>query len=377
MRMRNKCAVIILIIYSLSACKETDRKLQQLPGGQYAQGFSVVRNGGITSLTIRDPWEKARNIGITYLLADREMDLPEAQKGQQIIRTPVQRIVCMSSSHIAFLDALGELNKITGISGSRYISNPAVKENINSGKIRDVGYGHNLNYEEIIRQQPDLVMLYGVDREITGTVEKLEDLGISAVLNAEYLESDPLGKAEWIRFVACFFNREAKADSLFRATESRYKKLAGMALAAKSSPRVMVGLPFRDSWWIPGGKSYLAQLIADAGGKYVADSDSSHESFVISLEEAFLLSSEADIWINVGNVKSREEILMEDSRFSSFPLYKKGRIYNNNRISTPAGGNDFWESGTLHPDMVLSDLIRIFHPELLPADTLTYYREIL
>ncbi len=373
--MKNKWPLIILIIYSLSACIETDRKLQQFPGGHYAQGFSVAHNGKITSLTVRDPWEKARNIGITYILSNR--DIPDVQKGKQAIRTPVQRIICMSSSHIAFLNELGELDKLTGISGSRYISNPVVKEKVDGGKIRDVGYGHNLNYEEIIRQEPDLVMLYGVDQEITGIMEKLSDLGISAVLNAEYLESNPLGKAEWIRFVACFFNKEALADSLFRITESRYKELARMALKAKSSPRVMVGLPYRDSWWIPGGKSYLAQLIADAGGKYVADSNNSHESFVISLEEAFLLSSEADIWINVGNVKSRDEILADDSRFSNFPLLKKGRIFNNNRISTPAGGNDFWESGTIHPDLVLSDLIRIFHPELLPADSLTYYREVL
>jgi iron complex transport system substrate-binding protein len=138
----------------------------------------------------------------------------------------------------------------------------------------------------------------------------------------------------------------------------------------------MTGMPYRDAWWVPGGRSYLANLIGDAGGNYIFNENDSHESFVISMEEAIIRSSSADFWIHTGMVSGKDEILAADTRFAGFTMFRQAHIYNNNRRSTPGGGNDFWESGTVFPDRILADLIRIFHPGLLPADSLTYYIEI-
>jgi iron complex transport system substrate-binding protein len=265
---------------------------------------------------------------------------------------------------------------VTGVSGSRYITGQAIRRRISEGKTTDVGYGQNLNFEEIIRQKPDLVMVYGVDSEITGYLDKFRDLGIPTVLVAEYLEETPLGKAEWVRFVAEFFMKGAAGDSIFSSIERNYTLLAEKALHVKKRPVVMVGLPYRETWWVPGGKSYLARLIEDAGGEYTGRENSSHESYVISMEEAITISSRADIWINTGTLSSKEEILASDSRFSKLPLYTDARIYNNNKNATSAGGMDFWESGTMHPDLILGDLIRILHPGLLPDAPFHYYQEI-
>jgi iron complex transport system substrate-binding protein len=307
---------------------------------------------------------------------DRKEPIPDSLSGKVIIPVPVNRVICLSTSHLAFLEQLGELAKVTGISGARYVSNPSIQKGIREGVIKDVGYGSNLNYEEIIRQKPDLVLVYGVDAEISGCLDKFRELQIPAVIVAEYLEPNPLGKAEWIKLVAPFFRKEDMADSLYDLTERRYLKWCGVAAGLPERPAVMVGLPYRDSWWIPGGESYMARLIADAGGNYLGRNNASRESSVISMEDAIHLFSPAEFWINAGMINRKSEILALDQRFERLAFYRKARIFNNNKLSTPAGGMDFWESGTVKPDLILRDLITIFHPGILPSDSLTYYQEI-
>jgi iron complex transport system substrate-binding protein len=368
--------ILFFLFFSCQAPREKTGSYCKAPSNQYAHGFSVTRIAQGYKLIARNPWENAKNIELSYYLIDKQVRIPDSLKNRTIIKTPVERIICLSTSHLAYLDLLNELDKVTGISGSHYISNAYVNKRIQEGIINDVGYGSNLNYEEIIRQKPDLVLVYGVGGEISGYLEKFRDLGIPAVIMAEYLEDTPLGKAEWLKFIARFFNKEKLADSLFLKVEGRYQQLVGLTSELKMKPGVMVGLPYRDSWWIPGGQSYLARLIADAGGHFLAGDNTSHESYVISMEDAIQLFSGAEIWINTGMVTRKSGILAMDKRFEKLPFFRNARIYNNNNRFTPAGGMDFWESGTVQPDVILGDLIRIFHPGLLPHDTLFYYCEI-
>ncbi len=367
---------MVFLLITLTACHKPEAGESGHGGNRYAGGFSILQEGELVRILVSNPWSSARNVKMEYVLAGPGDSIPASHAGKTIIRLPVRRVICLSTSHLAFLEALGETGKVTGISGSGYVSNPSLRERIARGEVFDVGYGRNLDYEEILRQKPDLVLVYGVDSEIAGFLEKFRDLGIPAVICGEYLEESPLGKAEWIRFVAAFFGKEPLADSLFRQVETAYLELARQAAGARPSPVVMVGLPYRDTWWIPGGRSYLARLIADAGGNYVGASGRSRESCVISMEEALVKSSGAGFWIHTGMVSTRGEILGTDPRLGSFPLFRQGKIYNNNRRVTPGGGNDFWEGGTFRPDLVLADLVRIFHPGLLPDDTLTYYKEV-
>ena len=343
---------------------------------QYALGFSIAESDYGYNLRVENPWENARNVQIEYHLLMQNIAVPDSLRKKNIIRIPVTRVICLSTSHLAFLDMLDALVSVRGISGSHYISNPFINDGIAKGVISDVGYGSNLNYEEIIRLKPDLILVYGVDSEVSGYLEKFRELGIPAVIMAEYLEESPLGKAEWIRFAASFFGKEKLADSLFLQMEKSYNQLAGLVSDLPDKPGVMVGLPYRDAWWIPGGRSYMARLITDAGGKYLGGKNHSRESFVVSMEEAIRLFSDAEVWLNTGMVAQKSEILRMDSRFEKLPFYRLARIYNNNKRSTSAGGMDFWESGTVQPDKILADMIRIFHPGFLPGDSLTYYREI-
>ncbi len=369
---------VFLILLFLSSCTNRNKnsKITRNPTSHYATGFEMADCGGFKKITVFDPWEKASGISFTYYLFHKNQSVPDSLKNKRIIFTPVERVICLSTSHVAFIAALGEGDKIRGVSGSRYISHPEVAKKIASGEIVDVGYDNNLNYERILQQEPDLVMVYGVSSEVTAYVRKMEDLGLNVFYVAEYLEESPLGKAEWIKCLAPLFGKEKEADVFFSQIEGNYVRLKKKAAEASGTPDVLVGLPYRDSWWIPGGESYLAHLIEDAGGNYIGKNNDSHESYVISFENALAMAHGAEVWINTGSVCSREEILATDERFASFPSFNSARIYNNNNRMSLSGGNDFWESGTIYPDKILHDFIVIFHPGLLGNSELYYYRKI-
>jgi iron complex transport system substrate-binding protein len=341
----------------------------------YAHGFQIEQTGDVTRVTVFNPWEKADNVSIRYFLVEKNKPVPDSLADERIIRTPVERVICLSTTHIGFLDALEETATVIGISGSQYVSSENIRKRMEKGEVSDVGYGQNLNYELIVSQKPELVMVYGIGSEVTSYVQKLEELGIAAVMVAEYLEETPLGKAEWIKFIGAFFQKEKEAQHFFEQVESEYHRLKKLAAETTEKPKVLVGSPYKDSWWIPGGNSYLANLISDAGGDYLGKENPSNESYVISFEHALTFANEADVWINMGNQASKDEILNTDERFKNFGVFKNGRLFNNIKQLNKHGGNDFWESGTVNPHVVLHDLIAVFHPELVEKE-MVYYQEI-
>lgn len=366
----------LILTLLLEGCLTPAKKMQATKNSNhFARGFQFEKEGDITHLTVFNPWEKARNVKFDYYLVNRKKAVPDSLQSKTIIRTPVKRIICLSTSHLGFIDVLGENQSVVGISGAQYVSNSEIQQRIRQGEAVDVGYGQNLNYEVIVKQQPDLVMVYGVGSEVTSYTQKLEELGIPVIMNAEYLEEAPLGKAEWIKFMGAFFEKEAEAEIYFGEVEENYLSLEKMVDNKKERPKVMVGAPYKDSWWVPGGNSYLGNLIHDAGGDYLGKDNRSHESYIISFENALSWGNQADIWINMGNLASKREILATDSRFKNFRVLTNGKIFNNNKRLSEQGGNDFWESGTVHPDLILRDLITVFYPGLI-SEEMVYYQQI-
>jgi len=367
---------IFILLSALTGCSgRQNQNTDRIKSNKYAQGFRLIKNENITKLSVFNPWEKAENISVDYFLHPKGSLLPDSLSDQKVIKTPVKRVVCLSTTHIAFLNELDEINSIVGISGSQYVSNPKLRKRIEAGEVPDVGYGQNLNYEQIVSQQPDLVMVYGVGSEVTSFTQKLEEMGIPVILIAEYLEENPLGKAEWIKFIGALFEKEKKASTFFSQVEEEYLELKQLATGETNQPKVLVGSPYNDTWWVPGGNSYMANLIADAGGDYLGKDNQSNESFAISFENALVWGSQADVWINMGNLSSKKEISDTDERFKNFNVFNEGQIFNNIKKLNPHGGNEFWESGTVNPHLVLRDLIHIFHPNLIQEEMI-YYSEI-
>lgn len=378
--------ILILFLVSVASCKRSDGELHSGNKTElneiakieikHAKGFTISEINGITRLSVLDPWQGARNISYDYYLIKNGQSPPPGVSPFQVIKVPVQNIVCLSTTHIGFIDLLGETEKITAIAGGNYVSNPLVIERLESGLIKDIGYDQNLNYEMLVKLRSDVVMVYGIGSETAGYLNKLKDLGIKIIFNAEYLEETPLGKAEWLKFAACLFQKEDLAGELFSEIEKEYFFLQELASKASYRPGVLINLPWKGSWHMAGGRSFFAEMIRDAGGRYLWEENTAKESFPVDIEIVFQRAKEAEIWLNAGNANSINDILAEDSRLKVLSPLKVNRVFNNNARLSSLGGNDYWEKGITEPQVILKDLIHIIHPELLPSHQLVYYKKL-
>jgi len=342
---------------------------------EIAKRVTLIRSQGYSQLRVLDPWQGADGVVQEWYLVPRGSVPPEGADSSKIISVPLKKIVCMSTTHLAMINALGERNSVCGFSGTRYIYDPSLRELVKNGKISEIGYDDNIDKEKIISLSPDLVMIYGIGSESAGYLAKLQNLGIRIVFNADYLEDDPLGKAEWIKVIGALYCRDAMADSIFSELRDRYLGLKAVIDAGiKLRKKVLLGMPFKDTWFISPGNSYISALIRDAGGEYLWDDKNSRVSMPMALEAVYSRAVNADFWLNAGNVNSRAEITAIDARLGNLPCFLEGNIYNNNNRLSQEGGNDYWESGCISPDLILKDIGAILHPELFREHKLFYYR---
>jgi iron complex transport system substrate-binding protein len=342
----------------------------------FAKGFTLKVNDQNTVLTVRNPWQNAKGVEFNYLLSDTVKSSAIIDEHSWVIKTPVHSVICLSTTHVGFIEYINEIGSITGISGKSYIVNDEIQTGIKHGLIADVGYDENLNYELILKIKPDVVFAYGVSVTITNTVKKLNELGIPVILIGEYLEQAPLAKMEWVKVFAACYGQIALASRKFDSTASNYERLARLASDVKYKPAVLLGLPWRGTWYISGSKSYIARLIKDAGGKYIWDHLDFNESRPIGLEKIYENALTAAFWLNPGEALSKNDIVSVDERFMHLPSFRNDKVFNNNNRLVESGGNAFFESGVVEPDIILSDLICILHPQLLPSHRLKYYRKL-
>jgi len=377
-----RACLFVLFVLLHAAC----RQAPEPAGGQdqdrenaytrYASGFRVSEEPAYKKVTVLNPWQYSRDVSYSYILFPRGAAPPDSLDHLPWIATPVERVVALSTTHVAMIDQLGQAGSLVGVSGSDFIYAPGIRERINSGKTKDVGYGQSLDYESIVGINPDVLFIYGVEGNVVATLEKLTELGVPVVFCGEYLESHPLGKAEWIKFFSLFFDQEEEAAAFFQHIDSSYTHLAKLASRAEEKPRVLTGLPWKDTWHMAGGKSFAARLIEDAGADFLWSDNSSTQALPLDLESVYLRAVEADVWINPGAAASLEDIGRLDERFLDLGVVRQAQVFNNNLRTTAAGGNDYWESGTVRPDLVLADLISVFHPDLLADHRLVYYRQL-
>ncbi len=372
----------IPILFVLSSCVrkveadgDTNGRIEN-PGTRYATRFSFTDVGDCQLLRVFNPWQNSEGMTFTYLLGGRNDLVPDSLREFPFIKVPVRRVVTMSTTHVAMISHLGMEGSIQGASGTAYIYNSEIRERDDAGLLREVGYNQGLNYEAIVALDPDVVFFYGVEGNVTTAAEKLKEMGIQVVYCAEYLENHPLGKAEWIRFFSRFYDLGEEADLLFDAVDSSYNSLLNATSELEKKPSVMIGLPWKDTWYVSGGRSFASRLIGDAGGDYLWKDDASSEAIPLDLESVYSRAVNADVWINPGVAGSLEELVRFDSRFAMLTVMEKGHVFNNNARMSPGGGNDYWESGTVRPDLILADLISIFHPGLLTDHTMFYYKKL-
>ncbi len=342
----------------------------------YATGFAVEYHNHYKVVTIKNPWQNAKT-QFQYVLVHCGTPTPSGFNQAQIITVPVNSVVALSTTHLPHLAKLGLVDKLIGISNTQQVNTPAVIERIKEGKITQVGNNSNVDLEKLLALNPDLITTFGTGNSQTDSYGKLTEAGLKVGINAEYMEDTPLGRSEWLKFTALFFNQEEKAENIFQEIADKYTQIATKAQSVKNRPTVFVGFNFKGTWFMPGGKSYVAKYLNDAGGNYLWNDDQSNGSLPLSFEVVLDRAAKADYWLNSRQSwQSLKDVVAEDSRYGDFKAVKTGNIYNNNARVNADGGNDYWEGGISNPDIVLADLIKILHPELLPEHQLFYYREL-
>lgn len=342
-----------------------------------AEGFEILStDGASTVLRVLSPWQGAEGVVKEVFISRDGESAPEGFGGVTVEAAPA-RVVCMSSSHIAFIDALGATESVVGVSGAEYISNPHIQEGIASGEVHEVGYDSNINYERLASLRPDVVLIYGTSGENGAVTAKLSELNIPYIYIADHAERSPLGKSEWVVALGELLDRREEAEELFGEIAERYESLRLRMLDIEYRPKVMLNSPYKDVWFVPADDSYVVRLIEDAGGEWLAGGDNaSKSSRPISGESAFVYLSEADYWLNPNAARTMAQLVGENPKFATTKVVGQGNVYNCTARSTAAGGSDFWESGALRADLVLADLVAILHPEVAEGHTLYYYEQL-
>jgi len=378
----------ILIILSLIACERTktiktkkknittsrNNEHNYFSKIKYAKGFDIKTNTkGYKELTVLNPWHKGEILQKLYLV-QRNSNITTPTDGTRI-EVPIRSIASLSNTQIGILKSLDEDNKIIAVSVTDNIYDKKLVLRISKGEIIGLGHAANLNFEKIIDLSPELTMLTAYINK-SPVQKKLEQAGLSIVYNIEWMESTPLARAEWCKYIACFFNKEKEADKIFNTIEKKYIDAKNLLLTTTTKPSIIAGSQFKGIWYTPNKNSYMARLLEDAGGDYPWVSKETKGSIPLNFETVYDKQENADIWINPGEFTSLKQMLNSDKRYSLFKAFEKKQIFSKTKRINHKGANDYWESGVMKPDIILKDFIKIIHPEKLAEYELYYYKKL-
>lgn len=377
--------ITLLILLSICSCK-TDKKENTVLHNQktetiiinYAKGFTIEKQvTGVTIIKITSPWPNAE-ASFTYALVPKKIQATVSLNKDDydaIVTTPVERIIVTSTTHIPALEALGAENRLIGFPNTNFISSPKTRKLINNGKVTELGVNESLNTEMVIAANPDLVIGFGIDNQ-NKTYNTLQRSGIPVVYNGDWTEETPLGKAEWIKFFAPFFQAEEKATDVFNDIVTSYNNTKLLAKKAQQQPTVITGGLFKDVWHVAGGKSWMAQFLIDAHTNYLWADTKETGGIGLSVESVFDTGGKAEFWISPSNSKSYVELGTKNQHYKQFEAFKNKKIYTNTLSKGETDGLIFFELAPNRPDLVLKDLIHIFHPELMPDHSLMFFKPL-
>ena len=344
----------------------------------YAKGFSIVSSSNdLTIIKVTSPWPDAK-AGFTYALVNKDKMASitlNADAYNAIIAVPVERIVVTSTTHIPALEALGVEDKLVGYPDTKLVSSKATRMRIDAGKIKELGNNNALNTEIVIELQPELIVGFGMNAQ-NKTYATLQKANIPVIYNGDWSEETPLGKAEWIKFFAALFKKETEADQIFKGIESAYLEAKKLAQSATSTPTVLSGALYKDVWYLPAGKSWSAQFIADANAKYLWANTPGTGSLSLSIESVLKQGKNADFWIAPGQFTEYNNMQQASTHYAEFDAFKHKKMFTASGTMGETGGMLYYELAPQRPDLVLKDLIQLLHPELLPNYEPVFYKPL-
>ena len=337
----------------------------------YSSNLSLIDYEDCIVAQLRNPWDTAKILH-TYVLVDKNQPLPQELPQGTLVRTQLSKAVIYSSVHCSLLKDFGALNSIGGVCDLKYIKLPEIEEGCRNGTIADVGDGMNPNIEKIIDLHPDAILLSPFEN--SGGYGRVEKLNVPIIECADYMETSSLGRAEWMRFYGLLFGKKTEADAMFAAVERNYKDLQELVKPISFAPSVMCDLKTSSTWYTPGGNSTIAKLYSDAGANYIFREDTHSGSLPYPFEVIFEKGQQTDFWLiryNQPVDKTYGELEKEFAPYAGFRAFKERNIYGCNTNRVP-----FYEETPFHPDWLLKDLIKIFHPSLSEGYELRYYNKL-
>jgi len=339
---------------------------------KYASGFLVSYFPDYKRVEVFNTRQKNISLAIYYLVSDSSIKTPIDGIRIQI---PLQRLGITSCTHIEFLNILGVLSTVKGVTNPKLIYNQQLKQAYLQGDVIHIGDDIKINFEKLLLLNPDALMFANYGNYYDENRCRLQNTGIKLIYNNEWMEESPLARAEWIKFAAAFYNKECLADSIFRTIENNYIRAKNLAKNVTEKPSIISGGNFKGTWYMPSGKVFMSKLFIDAGGSYFYANDTNLGSLSLSFESVLLHQRHADVWLDA-QANSIAELLAHDGRHTLFDAVKNKRIYAFNARSNEQGANDFWESAVAHPDLVLYDIIWALHPHLLLDYQPFYIRQL-
>lgn len=369
--------LFFFFIVSIFGCKKTDEKQQYEKVEneiQYAKGLSIYNYDGFSIVKINNPWPKATK-EYTYILQQKNGIVPDSLKQFTTVSVPVKSIIVTSTTHIPSLEMLGVENSLVGFPNCDYISSEKVRARIDSGKVHELGSNQSLNTEVVIDLNPDAVIGYGIDNN-NQTLDNLQKAGLKVLLNGDWNEQTPLGKAEWIKFFGALYGKEEKAKMLFSDIEKEYLATLELAKKAATFPTVLAGAMYENRWYLPQGNSWGAQSIKQASGNYLWKETNGTGSLSLPFEAVLEKAQKAEFWIGPGQFTSLEEMTDSNPHYAQFDAFRNKNIYSFSTKKGKTGGLIYFELAPNRPDLVIKDILKILHPELLPEHQLYFFEKL-
>ena len=360
--------VLSFLFLIICSCKnETNPEKVISPENEvrYAKGFSIENYEGYSIVTVKNPWPKATKT-YTYILQEINGIVPDSLKQNLIIPIPIKTIVVTSTTHIPSLEMLDEENSLVGFPHLDYISSEKVRARIDAGNLKELGNNHDLNTEVLLDLQPNIIIGYGIDNK-NPTLDNLQKSGLKVMLNGDWNEETALGKAEWIKFFGALYGKQKQATELFTKIEKDYLKTIEIAKLAITTPTILAGDMFEDRWYLPKGTSWGSLLLKQANGNYLWQETSGTGSLSLSFETVFEKAKNADIWITSGQFSTLKEMTDLNPHYAKFDAFKNKNVYSFSGKKGKTGGILYYELAPNRPDIVLKDIVKILHPELLPS----------
>ena len=373
----------LIFITSLTACTQrsgdqssfsSEKAKTQTIKVRYAEGFSVEEFKNFTLLRIFNPFQNQSDT-LRYMLVSGGETVPENTGNAQVIRTPIESMIATSTTHVALTEMLESNRVIKGMVGAEYVYSRKVRERLQTGDVTSFTQGE-FNNEVALDINPDLVMISAGQASQYDNYRLLVEAGIAVFVNAEWLETTPLGKAEWVKVMGLLLEKTGQANQAFQKVAENYNRLKSKAKNADSQPLVINNMPYKGAWFVSGGNSFTAQFLKDAKADYPWYETDETGGLRLNFETVYEQGLKAEVWLNPGTAKNKDDILAKDARFQDFKSFRNGRIYNNNKRMGPTGGNDYWETGVVRPDLILSDFITILHPSIMESDSLYFYQKV-